>query len=97
MSPDRRAHDVIAFYLTQIVIMNQAMLGPEQVNLRGGVLRAPGLNERVRAHAASLVRGYCRVSDDQYEAIVAAPTLSGRAAPLWAMEPARRALSASRG
>lgn len=57
---DHPAHDMIAWYLAQLVVTLQSIMEPGRVILGGGVMAAPGLLERVRLKAADLGKGYFR-------------------------------------
>jgi fructokinase len=82
LAPGHPAHDIIAWYLAQLVGSLQAMMEPGRVLLGGGVMATPGLIDRVRATATQLGAGYFR---GNAEDIVAAPALGVRAGLLGAL------------
>lgn len=57
---DHPAHDIIAWYLAQLVVTLQSVMEPGRVILGGGVTGTPGLIDRVRAKAAELGKDYFR-------------------------------------
>lgn len=77
LASDHVAHEVVAFYLAQLVIAQQALLSPERIVLGGGVMATPGLIDRIRATAANLANGYFGVDD--YAALIAPPALGDEA------------------
>lgn len=81
---DHEAHDLIAFYLAQAVIAQQAMLSPQRIVMGGGVMQTPGLLGRVRAEAARLGNGYFCTSAD-YETLIVEPGLGTRSGLLGAL------------
>lgn len=72
---DHVAHALIAFYLGQLVVMQQALLSPNVIVLGGGVLATAGLLPRVRASAAKLANGYFGRDAAGYDDLVCAPGL----------------------
>lgn len=81
---DHVGHAIIAFYLAQAVIAQQALLSPRRIVLGGGVMQTPGLIGRVREAAARLGNGYFCASAD-YEALVVEPGLGTRSGLLGAL------------
>lgn len=81
---DHEANDIIAYYLAQSVIAQQAMLSPGRIVLGGGVMQAPGLLGRVREVAARLGNGFFCASAD-YEGLVVDPALGTRSGLLGAL------------
>lgn len=74
---DHPAHDMIAFYLAQLVVAQQALLSPCRIIFGGGVLAREALLPRIGAQAAALGGGYYGTPD--YAALVVAPALGDRA------------------
>jgi fructokinase len=89
---DHEAHEIIAFYLAQAVIAQQAMLSPQRIVLGGGVMQTPGLIGRVRAAAARIGNGFFCPSAD-YAALVVDPGLGTRSGLLGALALAQAARS----
>ena len=79
---DHPAHDIVAWYLAQMVVTLQAIMEPGRVILGGGVMATPGLIERVRATAAELGKGYFRGATD---AVIVPPGLGDQAGLLGAL------------
>jgi fructokinase len=73
---DHPAHDIIAWYLAQLVVTLQSIMEPGRVILGGGVMGTPGLIEKVRMTAAELGKGYFRGRADE---IIVPPRLGDRA------------------
>lgn len=88
---DHVAHDVIASYLAQLVIAQQALLSPRRIVFGGGVLSTPGLLERIRAQSAVFAHDYFGSTSAEYETLVVAPMLGARAGLLGALALAQRA------
>ncbi len=86
---DHPAHDIVAYYLAQLVVAQQALLSPRRIVLGGGVLGTPGLLDRVRDHAARMANGYFGTPD--YATLIVAPGLGDRAGLLGALALAQRA------
>lgn len=74
---DHPAHEIIAFYIAQAVIAQQALLSPGRIVLGGGVMQTPGLLGRVREAAARLGNGYFGPAAE-YEDLVVDPALGTR-------------------
>ena len=55
---DHPAHDIIAWYLAQMISMLQSVMEPGRVILGGGVMATPGLLNRVSEIAETLGHGY---------------------------------------
>jgi len=89
LGPDHPAHDIVAYYLAQLVVAQQALLSPRRIVLGGGVLGTPGLLDRVRDHAARMANGYFGTHD--YATLIVAPGLGDRAGLLGALALAQRA------
>lgn len=81
---DHEGHDLIAFYLAQLVVAQQAMLSPDRIVMGGGVMRTPGLIGRVREAAARAGNGYFNAGAD-YETLVVEPALGQRSGLLGAL------------
>jgi fructokinase len=73
---DHPAHDIIAWYLAQMISMLQSVMEPGRVILGGGVMATPGLLYRVTKIADTLGQGYFRGKASD---IIAAPALGERA------------------
>lgn len=81
---DHEAHDIIAFYLAQAVVAQQALLSPRRIVLGGGVMHTPGLLGRIRNTAAQLGNGYFGPAAD-YETLIVEPGLGTRSGLLGAL------------
>jgi fructokinase len=73
---DHEGHDIIAYYLAQMVGTLQSMMEPGRVILGGGVMGTPGLIDRVRSAAKQLGGGYFKGKPEE---IIVAPTLRDQA------------------
>ncbi len=73
---DHPAHNIIAYYLAQLVVTLQSVMEPGRIIVGGGVMGTPALIERVRESAAMLGKGYFK--GDATELVVR-PTLGDRA------------------
>ncbi|MGL5837016.1 MAG: ROK family protein, partial [Sphingorhabdus sp.] len=82
------AHDMIAWYLAQIVVTMQAIFEPGRIIFGGGVMATPGLIENVRVQAAKLGGDYFRSDAGE---IVVSPGLGDDAGLLGALALAHRA------
>lgn len=89
LAPDHPAHDIIAYYLAQLVVAQQALLSPRRIVLGGGVLGTPGLLDRIRRDSARLAGGY--FGTEAYATLIVAPGLGDRAGLLGALALAQRA------
>lgn len=78
---------IIADYLAQLVVAQQAIMSPQRIVFGGGVLATPGLLDRVRVRARALAGGY--FGDDS--ALIVGPGLGDRAGLLGALALAQRA------
>jgi fructokinase len=76
LGPDHPAHDIIAFYLAQMVVTLQSIMEPGRVIMGGGVMATAGLLGRVRAEAARLGKGYFR---GNAQTLIVAPDLGDMA------------------
>lgn len=88
---DHEAHDIIAYYLAQLVVAQQALLSPRRLIFGGGVMATPGLLQRVRAQAAILAADYFGVAAPDYDALVVSPALGDQAGLMGALALAQRA------
>jgi fructokinase len=79
---DHPAHDIIAFYIGQLVNNLQAVLEPSCIILGGGVMGTAGLLDRVRKCATDLGVGYFKGKPNE---IVVAPGLGERSGLLGAL------------
>jgi fructokinase len=76
LAPDHPAHDIIAWYLAQMVVTLQSIMEPGRIILGGGVTATPGLLDRVRKTAGKLGQGYFRgIAED----IIVTPGLGDKA------------------
>lgn len=75
------AHDIIAWYLAQLVVTLQSIMEPGRVILGGGVTGTAGLIARVRQKAAELGKGYFRGKPSE---IIVPPDLGDKAGLLGA-------------
>jgi fructokinase len=73
LASDDPANDIIAYYLAQLVIAQQALLSPQKIVLGGGVMATPGLLIRVQMYARILGSGYFDTTD--YASLIALPCL----------------------
>lgn len=81
---DHEGHELIAFYVAQLVVAQQAMLSPNRIVIGGGVMQTPGLIGRVRDAAAKAGNGYFSASAD-YDTLVVEPALGQRSGLLGAL------------
>ena len=58
LAPDHPAHEIIAWYLAQMVVTLQSIMEPGRIILGGGVMGTPQLLDRVRNSASELGKGY---------------------------------------
>jgi fructokinase len=79
---DHPAHDIIAFYLAQMVVTLQSIMEPGRIILGGGVMGTMGLHSRVQAAAALLGASYFR---GKPSAVVVSPGLGDRSGLLGAL------------
>lgn len=84
------AHDVIAYYLAQLVIVLLAVQSPNRIVLGGGVSNTPGLLDKVSQIAKHLGKGYF-AADKDMDSLIAAPGLGERSGILGAVLLARQA------
>lgn len=81
---DHEGHEIIAFYLAQAVVAQQALLSPRRIVLGGGVMQTPGLIGRVREAAARLGNGYFGPATE-YDSLIVEPALGTRSGLLGAL------------
>ena len=82
---DHEAHEIVAFYLGQLAVMQQALLSPDRIVFGGGVMATDGLLGRVRRAAADLANGYFGVDRSGYEDLIRSPGLGDRSGLLGAL------------
>ena len=82
LPPDHPGHEIVAWYLGQIAVTLQAVLEPGRIVFGGGVMKTPGLIDRVRRHASAIGAGYFR---GLAEEVIVAPGLGDRAGLLGAL------------
>ncbi|HEV7233483.1 MAG TPA: ROK family protein [Sphingorhabdus sp.] len=73
---DHSGHDIIAWYLGQLVTTLQSVMEPGRIIMGGGVMATPGLLDRVRVQAETLGGGYFRGKAGD---IIVAPGLADNA------------------
>lgn len=73
---DHAGHEMIAWYLAQLVVTLQSIMEPGRVILGGGVMATEGLLERLRQKADELGQGYFR---GQASKIIVPPVLGNQA------------------
>ncbi|WP_081476854.1 ROK family protein [Sphingomonas sp. PAMC 26605] len=88
LPPRDRGPEIIADYLAQLVVAQQAIVSPQRIVFGGGVLATPGLLDRVRARAEALAAGYFGNAGG----LIVAPGLGERAGLLGALALAQRVL-----
>lgn len=85
---DHEAHEIIAYYLAQLIVSMQAVFEPGRISLGGGVMGTAGLIDLVQELAERLGAGYFSSSAKE---IVALPGLGDRSGLLGALALAIRA------
>lgn len=90
LPPNHPGHGIIAHYLAQLVVAQQALLSPQRIVMGGGVMATPGLIDRVRAEAVRLGAGY--FGGDDGTQLIVPPGLGDRAGLLGALALAQGAL-----
>lgn len=93
LAPDHAAHDIIAWYLAQMVVTMQSIMEPGRIILGGGVMGTSGLIDRVRSKAAELGQGYFRGAAHD---IIVTPGLGENAGLLGGLALAQDILSSAR-
>jgi fructokinase len=93
LEPDHAAHDIIAWYLAQMVVTMQSIMEPGRIILGGGVMGTPGLIDRVRSKATELGKGYFRGAAHD---IIVTPGLGEHAGLLGGLALAQDILSSAR-
>ena len=83
LPPEHEAHEIITWYLAQLVVAIQAFVAPQVLVLGGGVMQTPGLHVRVRTMARDFAAGY--FGDVSYDDFVHAPQLGDQAGILGAV------------
>ncbi len=76
------AHEIIAWYLAQMVVTIQSLMEPGRIVIGGGVTGSTGLLDRLRAEAARMGSGYFK---GKAQDIVIAPGLGDKAGLLGAL------------
>jgi fructokinase len=84
------AHEIIAWYLAQMVFTLQAIMEPARITLGGGVMETPGLINRIQRAAELLGGGYFRGRVDK---VIVRPALGDKAGLLGALALAQDALA----
>ena len=85
LAPDHPAHAIVADYLAQLVVAQQALLAPGRIALGGGVMATPGLLERVRQRAAELGGRYFPPACNPDGELIGGPALGDRVGVLGAL------------
>jgi fructokinase len=88
---DHPAHDIIAFYIAQMIVTLQSIMEPGRIVLGGGVMGTPDLIERIRHSADKLGSSYFR---GKAHDIIVPPGLGERAGLLGALALAQDIASA---
>jgi fructokinase len=88
-SPEHHAHDMIAWYLAQFAVTLQSVLAPDQIIMGGGVMKAPGLLNRVRSAAIKIAGDYFAARPDS---IIMPPALGDNSGLLGAFVLAEQAM-----
>ncbi len=83
------AHEIIAWYLAQLVFTLQAIMEPARIVLGGGVMATPGLINRIRREAERLGKSYFQ---GRAKEIIVLPALGDKAGLLGALALAQDAL-----
>lgn len=79
---DHEAHEIIAYYLAQLIVSMQAVFEPGRISLGGGVMGTAGLIDRVQELAERLGAGYFKSCAKD---IVTLPGLGDRSGLLGAL------------
>jgi fructokinase len=88
--------DLEARYLALGLVSVMCVISPERIVLGGGVMRTPGLIERVRGHIAGLVNGYLQAPTvSEMDRYVTPPALGPRSGVLGAIAMAEAAYASS--
>ena len=87
LPPTHEAHEIVAWYLAQLVVAIQAFVAPDRLILGGGVMQTPGLHPRVRTMARDFAAGYFGdgVTDVDYDDLIRAPRFGDQAGLLGAI------------
>lgn len=88
---DHPGHGIIAFYLAQLVVWQQALLSPRRIVFGGGVMDTPGLIDAVRRSARDLAADYFDADAEGYEGLIVPSALGGQAGLLGALALAEEA------
>jgi fructokinase len=90
LADDHPAHDIIAWYLAQMVVTLQSVMEPGRIIFGGGVMATPGLLPRVQAMASALGSSYFKGKASE---IVVLPGLGERSGLLGALALAQDAFN----
>lgn len=87
LPPTHEAHEIVAWYLAQLVVAIEAFVAPDRLILGGGVMQTPGLHALVRTLARDFAAGYFGVgaTDVNYENLIRAPGLAEQSGLLGAI------------
>ncbi len=89
---DHPAHEIVAWYLAELVATLQSMMEPGRIILAGGVMNTPGLLQRVQDQSERLASSYFR---GKAREIVVSPGLGDRAGLLGGLALAMDALASA--
>ena len=87
---DHEGHEIVAWYLAQLVVTLQSIMEPGRIILGGGVMDSPGLIENVRRTAARLGKGYFKGNAEE---IIVRPALGDRSGLLGGLALAQDAIA----
>jgi fructokinase len=79
LSPGGDAFDLEADYLADLMLTLTLGFAPDRIICGGGVMKAPGLLERVREKTRILIGGYVETPDSASAPYITAPALGDRA------------------
>ena len=87
LPPTHEAHEIVAWYLAQLVVAIEAFVAPDRLILGGGVMQTPGLHALVRTLTHDFAAGYFGVgaTDVNYENLIRAPGLAEQSGLLGAI------------
>lgn len=80
LSPDDDFWDIEAYYIAQCAYNTALVFNPEVIVFGGGVMRVPGLIEKVRANFDKLMNGYLEGFDT--DKLIVLPAYEGESASL---------------
>lgn len=89
LPPVHPGQRIVAHYLAQLVVAQQALLAPQRVIMGGGVLKTDGLLRGIGAEASFLAKGY--FGDVAYDTLLLASALGEDAGSIGALALALKA------